>query len=335
MERNSNIEILRFALMCAIFIWHIIVHGLGYADIGNGSSYPYNMDWTIVSVSLLCPAVNCFMFISGWYGIKFTRRKLFTLLIITLFSSLIGAMVLYFVHGNITYRDLYVHFFPISTKCWWFMTAYMMVFLVSPFIEWGIKSIPKSDLMAIMLLMTMVLFFSIPAYCNFGSSFFGLLYIYMMGRLMQKYHLYLTFKKAFVCFFLSAAILIVIQKGVLELTGPSKYLFYVLQYNNPLIVLEGVSLFFMVYSIPPSHSKVLNGLLVPNLCIYLFSEVLLPYKDIVSLFKENTLLALGSIVGFIMGSLAIGHIVFKMAHVFVGFLPHVILDKNSTDEADK
>ena len=62
MERNSNIEILRFALMCAIFIWHIIVHGLGYADIGNGSSYSYNMDWTIVALIMGSLAIGHIVF---------------------------------------------------------------------------------------------------------------------------------------------------------------------------------------------------------------------------------------------------------------------------------
>ena len=34
-QRNTNIEILRFILMCFIFFWHILVHGYNLKQLGG------------------------------------------------------------------------------------------------------------------------------------------------------------------------------------------------------------------------------------------------------------------------------------------------------------
>ena len=34
--RNTKIEVLRLVLMCFIFAWHLIVHGLDFEYVGKG-----------------------------------------------------------------------------------------------------------------------------------------------------------------------------------------------------------------------------------------------------------------------------------------------------------
>lgn len=84
--RNSNIEILRFLLLCSIFIWHLIVHGLDFKNVGI-KPYPYNIHLTILATAFLSPAVNCFMFISGWFGMKLRWKKVCTLSIVCILTS--------------------------------------------------------------------------------------------------------------------------------------------------------------------------------------------------------------------------------------------------------
>lgn len=90
--RNTNIEILRFLLLCSIFIWHLIVHGLDFKDIGQ-APYQYNIHVTIRAVVLLSPAVNCFMFISGWFGMKLKVKKLLSLSIVCMLTSCICTVI--------------------------------------------------------------------------------------------------------------------------------------------------------------------------------------------------------------------------------------------------
>lgn len=47
--------------------------------------------------------------------------------------------------------NLYSAIFPISTVAWWFMTAYIMVLLISPFIENGIKLIAKKEFICVLV----------------------------------------------------------------------------------------------------------------------------------------------------------------------------------------
>lgn len=71
--RNSNIELLRFILMFFIFLWHILVHAY---EIKSG---PYSSVQAthiqLIMCSIFVPSVNCFMLISGYYGINFTKDK--------------------------------------------------------------------------------------------------------------------------------------------------------------------------------------------------------------------------------------------------------------------
>lgn len=90
--RNSNIEILRFALMIAIFLWHLLMHGCGFKDIGH-VEYGYNIHLTLVLSALFAPAVNCFMFISGWFGIKFKIEKVVKLSIVCIISAFVCLVI--------------------------------------------------------------------------------------------------------------------------------------------------------------------------------------------------------------------------------------------------
>lgn len=91
-KRNSNIEILRFVLMVSIFIWHLIVHGLDFKNVGI-KPYPYNIHLTILATTFLSPAVNCFMFISGWFGMKLRWKKVCTLSIVCILTSCICTFI--------------------------------------------------------------------------------------------------------------------------------------------------------------------------------------------------------------------------------------------------
>lgn len=92
-KRNSNIELLRFVLMFTICILHLLVHGVGIKESGASVG---NVDLLLCALSL--PAVNCFMLISGYYGIRFSVNKALTLIlqafIIFVFCSIVKICLL-------------------------------------------------------------------------------------------------------------------------------------------------------------------------------------------------------------------------------------------------
>lgn len=68
-KRNSNIELLRLIIMFAIFVNHMISHGI---LLDNGYASPFISDKILVvfGVSLWVPAAMVFIIISGYFGIK-------------------------------------------------------------------------------------------------------------------------------------------------------------------------------------------------------------------------------------------------------------------------
>ena len=77
-QRNLSVEFLRTSLMFAICFLHAVSQG------------DYYCTWL---VRLLCPSVCGFVFISGWYGVYFSMRKVLKLYGIGLYASIVAAGV--------------------------------------------------------------------------------------------------------------------------------------------------------------------------------------------------------------------------------------------------
>ena len=186
-ERNTNIEILRFVLMCLICIWHLIVHGMQEGDV-HAELTGYHPTILIFLRTLAAPAVYCFMFISGWYGIKFKLERLIELSILAFLCFwLTQSLTFYFFPGSYNPSVLRMFFFPISTEKWWFLTAYVMVYMIAPFINVGMDSVSKSSFTKILAIMTIVEVASIIKLdTDTGYGFYGLLYMYIVGRYLKK-----------------------------------------------------------------------------------------------------------------------------------------------------
>ena len=87
-RRSSNIELLRIVLMSMIVLWHFIVHGIGLAHPEAYESSEQNLAIPAIVGTLLCYHVNCFIFISGYFGIKLSREKFLSLIIQLCFYSI-------------------------------------------------------------------------------------------------------------------------------------------------------------------------------------------------------------------------------------------------------
>ena len=118
-DRNTNIELLRLLCMLMIFVCHILVHGYSLKNV-DGELIAIN-NIQLILLSVLSPATYCFMFISGWYGITYSKKRLmhilylcFTAIAISLLVKFIflGGGYQYFVcHISINKRNLVVYYF--------------------------------------------------------------------------------------------------------------------------------------------------------------------------------------------------------------------------------
>lgn len=131
--RNSSVELLRFFFMYMIVIGHIYVHGTG---IDYHLIYSWGNEWTTAPhlslFALSKVGVTGFMFISGYYGIRMNKAKWANLLFVALFYYVV------LMRGHGWQGALHPY------DLWWYLSAYVVICLLSPFIESGIQSLGET-----------------------------------------------------------------------------------------------------------------------------------------------------------------------------------------------
>lgn len=270
---------------------------------------------------LFSPAVYCFMLISGYYGLKLKFHKVLLLCIVTFLSFTIGTASRWLLFNSIDWRFFLCHFLPISTKAYWFMTSYVMILIISPFINKGVKSLDRKNFKSLLCIMTILEVMPIITFVpNGGSNFFGLLYVYMLGRYFRRYNLKISSSWSILYFLLCLMLLWFVIYGVANLNEPNnKIAFRILSYNNPLIIIMSIMLFYTCINLRPWYSSIVNRMLTPTLCIYLITEAIgVPlYKFMADCFNNNLLCGLYVVFSVIIASLVTGHIIYMVARFIV------------------
>ena len=278
--RNSNIEILRFILMSAILLWHVFIHGYGFKSIGTeGFIYQENMPLSLFFATLLSPATYCFVFISGFFGIHFKISKLFQIIIWCILVSIIQTGIQIYVLGeHESTKDLLHAIFPITSERWWFMTAFVQLYILSPILNYWTKDVAKSDFKLIVICVFFLSFLHIiTGSYNAGSSLLGLTFVYLLGRYLNKYGCFDKRKsiRFYLCSFVGLFSLLLSIYFAMEVSDNDKGLkviLYLLGFINPLIVIMAVCIFFLVHQMAAWKNKCVNKLISANLFIYLFTE---------------------------------------------------------------
>lgn len=162
-QRQINLEILR--ILCMLFI--VVGHIGGRSGIESFSSF----------ATIAPHAVNCFVLISGYFLInaRFKSERILRTFIETVFYTCTITVALYFV-GKANVYDIAKSIMPIApTKfAYWFVTKYLAVLLLSPFISKLCCSISKKQyqiLLISLLLISSKLIIVFPFGELFGNGF--------------------------------------------------------------------------------------------------------------------------------------------------------------------
>ena len=189
-SRNSNLELLRIISMILIVAHHYSVHGFTINDM-DFSRNKYIVDFLSLGGKL---GVNCFILISGYFSIKskFTIKKLFKLEGQVLFYS-ISFLVLFLTVLTpikpIGIKLIIKSFLPIIYNCYWFVTTYIILMILSPYINILILNMNK--IIHAKLICILVLIFSIIqnftlsdlSYSNLG----WFMILYLIAAYIRKY----------------------------------------------------------------------------------------------------------------------------------------------------
>lgn len=268
MKRNSNIEILRFMLMIAICVWHTMVHGFDFKNMSSLNS-PH-IDHIII-MAICVPAVDTFMFISGFYGIRFSFDKLLRLIIQALLIANIIILARLPFGGSLSFYD---QLLPISSGLtWWFLSVYAVIMVLSPILNAGINSVESKTFRNILIILFFI--FSIVKYRleSGGYNLITLLLMYLLGRYCKKVQVVLSRKLSLIIWTLSLSILLLIMIYHLYY-GNAHSIWILFSYNNPFIIIMAISIFYFVHSFRFKNNKIALFLGNHSLSIYLITEMI-------------------------------------------------------------
>ncbi len=138
-ERKSNMELLRIVAMLMIITLHYLDKGNVLPAFTQSSTVNQHIAWWLEA--LCYGAVNLYVLISGYFMVesRFTFKKLIVLWLQILFYSwAIGGVCLATGLVGAEQKSLYELIFvvfPVTSAHYWFATVYVLLFVLSPFLN--------------------------------------------------------------------------------------------------------------------------------------------------------------------------------------------------------
>lgn len=277
--RNSSLELLRILCMFFIVFHHFMlncafpkyeVDALNGSDVALGTALTLN--------GFFCIAVNCFILITGYFGLKFKVRGFFKLFFVCAFYALLGYLLHLYLDGSHIGRSVLDYsLFALSNSRWWFINCYLVLFFTAPLLNIGIEQMTKKEYLRVILLLTIInvyfgFFGGRVGYNQYGYCVAQFVYLYVIGGYLRRFVSVDSIqKKRWVSLALAIvfSLLVGLEANIETFVSHSELkAFY---YNNPLVVIASVFFFLFIASFH-FHSKVVNWLATGAVAVYLFQE---------------------------------------------------------------
>ena len=275
-KRNSNFELLRIIAMVMIVSLHTLGHGGG---LNNTTVNSINFIFNHILESLSIVAVNIFILISGYFGIKSyssVKSKISLLYKQMIFYSIIIGFI--FIDKNLSSINIIQMLFPISTQLWWFMSLNIVLLILSPYINKFILNLTIEEFKKLLkiLILIFVIWPSIlgiftPVDISGGYSLYQFVFMYMVGAYIRVKYENEKFSciNSFVIYLLTSLTLATMNIVVSKIVG---YNFGVYAYNFILIFISSISLFLTFKDFNLKYNKIINNIATLTLGVYLIHD---------------------------------------------------------------
>lgn len=260
-KREPQFEILRVIAMLMVILLHYLSKGGLLADPAGDMTFSDWAFWGLEALCLVC--VNVYVLISGYFFAenRFRLGKAAGIWCQVFFYSVVIAAVC-MAAGIADYRqyfDLYnLQFFafPVINGHYWFASAYLLMYLFSPVMNYAIKGMSRKQFQMLILLLLIPFSFAksilpLPlAVDDCGNSFIWFLCLYLIAAYIRLYGIPLLEKKgkALTTYLLSSAGILVALAfaGFLNRrTGHYEYALEIpLHYNFVFILTGSLGLFY-------------------------------------------------------------------------------------------
>ncbi|MCR5670077.1 MAG: acyltransferase [Butyrivibrio sp.] len=218
-KRNANFELLRIVAMFMI----ITLHYNGYADTLLHLGVPASSVEVYATIleSFCIAGLNVYLLISGYFlsGSRMKISRLLQLIAqVYFYTVLISAALMiagtYSMYaGNSLYKTIQ-YMFPISSEHYWFVTAYVIMYALSPVMNAAIEKLSRKQMKTVILLLLLwfcfiksfvpVMFVTDKAGYDYG----WFICLYLIAAYIRKYDVKMFYnaKNSAVVFLVSGAV---------------------------------------------------------------------------------------------------------------------------------
>lgn len=276
MERKSNIELLRIMSMLSIIGVHYLGASNATANISEGQ---YNIAYIILE-TVLGVGVNIFVLITGYFMIdksEISIRKIFKLLFDIVFYGISIYMIAVLAGiQKFSMINVIKAIVPILFGYRWFVKAWIVCYVLIPFINKSLNVISKESFKT--LLIIMFILFSIwpffipnPPLDDYGYSFWHFIYIYMISAYIKRFSVNISEKNCIMILVFSW-----ICTMFISLFGSSDILILGNMYahkwalNSPFMIIASLGLFMIFQKIEiRKFNKKINMLAASAFAVFL------------------------------------------------------------------
>ncbi len=289
--RMANLELLRCIAMMMVIVLHYLGKGGLLGESADGTlTGAQNLAWVLESFCIV--AVNVYMMISGYFlsTSSFKLKRLLGLWLQVWFYSvgigLIGAFT-----GLLPAEEFDTHYlltllFPITMEHYWFMTAYVFLYLLLPFVGAAVQKMTKGQLqvaLGSLLLVFCVLKSILPVRLETDRKGYDCLWylcVFLTAAYIRRFGVPFFKKKwQWFCLYVGACAAIFAETMVLHLiyqkTGSLELIVNIpLEYNHifPFLAAVGLFMTFLMTDVSGVIAKAAIRVAPYTLGVYLLHE---------------------------------------------------------------
>ena len=261
-KRMVNIEALRLLAMMMVVSLHYLAKGELLEKLTGPLSAKGHLAWLLESFSIA--AVDVYVLISGYFLVEtgFRCRRVISLVLQVMFYTCLLPVVLILTGilpvGEITFYNILQCIFPTNMLHYWFVSAYVLMFLFTPVLNAAVHGMKKRQLqtaIVILLIMESLSKTVIPVRLeldNLGYDAYWFMVVYLIAAYIRLYGIPFLEKKggrAAACYIgacLGMYGLTMLIRGAYLLTGQfENFIESAYGYNHLLTIGAATALFYV------------------------------------------------------------------------------------------
>ncbi len=270
--RDSNLELLRIVSMLLVLLIHYVPSRLTPTpETIRTDFWSVCLNLELRSIAFVC--VNCFILISGYFGIKWKFRSISGLLFQILFYGGIAWLIGYFAqyHGLGDHVNLEANPIHATFTERWFISAYLVLYLFAPILNKFIDDCDKQRLgrfiIVFYVVSTLYGYLLLDEEFNEGMSMVSLAGLYLIGAYIRRYKIPVFSLPASydLLIYLGIGVFLVLTSIVTLYLGIRKSVY---GYLDPFIIIQAIYLFLFFSKIKVKASKPINLVAASAFSIY-------------------------------------------------------------------